>query len=69
MLKAFKDIMILGNGGTWLVIAWLVTGMLVSLITITYFTVMTAKTLREEDVYKQIMKRLEEENEDVRERE
>lgn len=69
MIKAFKDIMILGNGGTWLVIAWLVTGLLVSIIIITYFTVMTARALREEDVYKQILKRLEEESENVRERE
>ena len=63
MTKAFKDIMIMGNGGTWLVIAWLITGLLCFLIVIIYFGVHTAKLSKEEKYINKLIERLDNEKE------
>lgn len=58
MTKAFKDIMMLGEGGTYLVIAWLITGLITSIIVIIYFGIATRKQLKEDKYFNSLIKRL-----------
>lgn len=58
MTKAFKDIMLLGEGGTCLVIAWLIAGLITSIIVIIYFGIATRKQLKENEYFERLIKRL-----------
>lgn len=60
MIKAFNDIMILGNGGKILVIAYLLTSILTGWICISYFTWRAYKEKKENDQYKRILEELDE---------
>lgn len=60
MIKAFNDIMILGNGGKILVIAYLLTSILTGWICISYFTWRAYKEKKETDQYKRILEELDE---------
>lgn len=62
MIKAFNDIMILGNGGKILVIAYLLTSIITGWICISYFTWRAHEEKKENDQYKRILEELEDED-------
>lgn len=62
MIKAFNDIMVLGNGGTILVIAYLLTSILTGWICISYFTWRAYEEKKERDQYRRILEELEDES-------
>lgn len=60
MIKAFNDIMILGNGGKILVIAYMLTAILTGCICISYFTWRIHEEKKEKDQYRRILEELDE---------
>lgn len=60
MIKAFNDIMILGNGGKILVIAYMLTAILTGWICISYFTWRIHEEKKEKDQYRRILEELDE---------
>ena len=60
MIKAFNDIMILGNGGKILVIAYLLTSILTGWICISYFTWRAYEEKKEKEQYRRILEELDE---------
>lgn len=55
MIKAFNDVMVLGAGGTILVIAYLLTSVLTGWICISYFTWKAHEEKKEREMYKKIL--------------
>lgn len=55
MIKAFNDVMVLGAGGTFLVIAYMITSILVGWICIGYFTWRAHEEKKEKEIYRKIL--------------
>lgn len=55
MTKAFNDVMMLGAGGTILVIAYLITSILTGWICISYFTWRAHEEKKEKEIYRKIL--------------
>ena len=55
MIKAFNDIMVIGAGGTILVIAYLITSILTGWICISYFTWKAHEERKEREQYRRIL--------------